>query len=173
MDERALSLAMEKYGGQVYRVAWSYALSRPTADDVYQETFLELWKTQKVFTDADHMKYWLLRVAANKSKDILRRTKRKAELLTDPHDMESRGPDVSRDADDTGVWEVVALLPRDMRVAIILHYGEGYSTDEIARICRCSPTTVRTRLHRARKRLEKMLEGGSHAAVSRAINAGL
>lgn len=173
MDEQTLRLAMTRYGSQVYRVAWSYSLSRLTADDVYQETFLELWRTQKAFVDADHLRNWLLRVAANKSKDILRSKRRKAELLTDPHDMEANDCGFEDSAEgDASVWGFVARLPRDMRVAVVLYYGEGYSTEEIAGICRCSPTTVRTRLHRARRRLRKMLEGGSRAGIPRAIAAG-
>ena len=53
--------------------------------------------------------------------------------------------------------ELFALPPED-RVAIHLHYYEGYSTDEIAQILGCRPGTVRSRLSRARDRLRKLLE---------------
>ena len=50
-------------------------------------------------------------------------------------------------------------LPADLRTAVWLHYVEGYGTDEIAEIVNCRPATVRTRLHRARKKLQTELEG--------------
>ena len=53
--------------------------------------------------------------------------------------------------------ELFALPPED-RVAIHLHYYEGYSTDEIAQILGCRPGTVRSRLSRPRDRLRKLLE---------------
>ena len=50
-------------------------------------------------------------------------------------------------------------LPTDLRTAVWLHYVEGYGTDEIAEIVSCRPATVRTRLHRARKKLQTELKG--------------
>ena len=50
-------------------------------------------------------------------------------------------------------------LPDDLRIVVWLHYVEGYGTDEIAPLMGCRPATVRTRLHRARKKLKLELEG--------------
>ena len=57
------------------------------------------------------------------------------------------------------LWQAVRALPDDLRTAVWLHYVEGYGTDEIAAMTGCRPATVRTRLHRARKRLKLELEG--------------
>lgn len=46
-----------------------------------------------------------------------------------------------------------------MRVVVVMHYCEGYSTEEIADICGCAHATDRTRLFRARRKLRNMLEG--------------
>ena len=56
------------------------------------------------------------------------------------------------------MWDAVGRLPANMRLIVHLHYFEGYPLDEIARMLRCNPATVRTRLHRARKRLKLDLE---------------
>ena len=55
------------------------------------------------------------------------------------------------------VWRVLDTLPPKYRVVVHLHYVEGYSTEEIARIAGCKPSTIRTRLHRARERLRTTL----------------
>ena len=57
------------------------------------------------------------------------------------------------------LWQAVEALPTDLRTAVWLHYVEGYGTDEIAEIVNCRPATVRTRLYRARKKLQTELEG--------------
>ena len=62
------------------------------------------------------------------------------------------------DAFDADIWEVVGALPPDLRIPVHLFYVEGYATEEIARITGCRPSTVRTRLHRAREQLRNMLE---------------
>lgn len=51
------------------------------------------------------------------------------------------------------LWQAVHALPDDQRIAVWLHYVEGYRTEEIAEMVGCRPATVRTRLHRARKQL--------------------
>ena len=57
------------------------------------------------------------------------------------------------------LWAAVAQLPEKLRIPIHLHYGEGYSTEEIAAMMEIPPATVRTRLHRARGKLKDLLGG--------------
>jgi len=57
------------------------------------------------------------------------------------------------------LWEAVNRLPEKLRIPVHLHYGEGYSTEEIAGMTGVPAATVRTRLHRARVRLKDLLGG--------------
>jgi len=59
----------------------------------------------------------------------------------------------------TAVDEALAQLPAKYRTAIHLHYYEGYTTDEIARITHQRPSAVRTQLTRARRMLGELLKG--------------
>jgi RNA polymerase sigma factor (sigma-70 family) len=52
-------------------------------------------------------------------------------------------------------WALLAELPRDQRVALVLRYYEDLPDDEIARVMGCRPATVRTRIHRALATLRK------------------
>ena len=52
-------------------------------------------------------------------------------------------------------WELLASLPRDQRVALVLRYYEDLPVDEIAVVMSCRPATVRTRIHRALSKLRK------------------
>ena len=59
---------------------------------------------------------------------------------------------------DQGVWEQVAALPKPHRLALYLHYYQGYTTGEIGDMLGENPSTVRSRLAQARKKLKLKLE---------------
>lgn len=147
--------AMERCGDAVYRLALCRLESRADAEDVYQEVFLRLLRDTTAFRDAEHLKAWLLRVTVNCCNDLRRSAwfKRTAPLEAAPDAA------VPMDEQHDELWQAVRALPDDLRTVVWLHYVEGYSTDEIAALMGCSPVTVRTRLHRARKKLRLELEG--------------
>ena len=154
-SDEFLSDAMERHGDAVYRLALCRLDSRADAEDVFQEVFLRLLRDTTGFRDAEHLKAWLLRVTVNCCNDLRRSAwfRRTAPLEAAP---EAAAPML--DGHDE-LWQAVRALPDDLRTAVWLHYVEGYGTDEIAAMTGCRPATVRTRLHRARKRLKLELEG--------------
>lgn len=154
-SDEFLSDAMEQHGDAVYRLALCRLDSRADAEDVFQEVFLRLLRDTTNFRDAEHLKAWLLRVTVNCCNDLRRSAwfRRTAPLEAAP---EAAAPML--DGHDE-LWQAVRELPDDLRTAVWLHYVEGYGTDEIAAMTGCRPATVRTRLHRARKRLKLELEG--------------
>ena len=60
---------------------------------------------------------------------------------------------------DIALWDALSRLPEKLRMPLLLHYMEGFSTDEVARALRVPGTTVRSRMHRARLRLRAELIG--------------
>lgn len=74
-------------------------------------------------------------------------------------------PELASNMDETGteVWEAVNRLPEKLRIPVHLHYGEGFSTEEIAVMTGVPAATVRTRLHRAREKLRDLLGGFNDA----------
>ena len=154
-QEAFLRHAMEAYGDAVYRLALCRLQNTAEAEDVYQDVFLRLLRQPGRDWEGEHLKAWLLRTALNCCADIRRRWKRHPvlaleEIVESPGET---GPDTAE------LWESVARLPEPMRLAVHLHYGEGYSTEEIAGIMGCTPATVRTRLYRARGKLRDLLGG--------------
>ena len=147
--------AMERCGDAVYRLALCRLGGRADAEDVYQEVFLRLLRDTTDFRDDEHLKAWLLRVTVNCCNDLRRSAwfRRTAPL--------EAAPDAAAPAQDGNdeLWQAVRALPDDLRIVVWLHYVEGYGTDEIAPLVGCCPATVRTRLHRARKKLRLELEG--------------
>ena len=141
---------VRRYSAMVYRIAYSYTRSRPDSEDIMQDVLLKLYQYGKSFRDEQHVKAWLIRVAVNRSKDVLRSSqKRQAQELADtPADAK---------ASDAPLDEAMAALSEEYRLVVYLFYFEGYSVKEISRILRISESNVKIRLKRAREKLKNLL----------------
>ena len=71
MTDAAFEAAMERYADMVFRLAYSYLKNRADAEDVMQETLLKLY-TQPPLDTPEHERYWVVRVAVNECKRLLR-----------------------------------------------------------------------------------------------------
>lgn len=160
-QEQFLRNAMAAHGDTVYRLALCRTQNPADAEDVYQDVFLRLLSQPAQGWDGEHLRAWLIRTALNRCADLhrfrLRRPALSLEALPEQIFRAEETPE--RRAELAELWAAVARLPAAMGTAVHLHYGEGYSTEEIAEILDCSPATVRTRLHRARTKLKDLLGG--------------
>ena len=143
--------AAERYGTMVYRLAYAQTRSRCDADDIFQEVFLRYHRSAPAFETEEHRKAWLLRVTANRTKSLLASPwRRRAAPLEDVY--------AYTDPEESAVDAAMASLPPKYRAVIHLYYFEGYTSDEIAGLLECKPSTVRSRLSRARERLGAILK---------------
>lgn len=150
LNNEELTEYVRLYHGTVYRLAFSYVHSRAEAEDLCQDAFVKLMEYRGTFETPENCKAWLIRVTVNLSKNVLRsgRIARRAE------------PDESLPASGgeyRELLEAVRSLSPKYRAVVHLHYYEGYSAKEIARITGATVTAVTTRLERARKKLKIML----------------
>lgn len=143
---------LDQYGNAVLRMAYSYLHSMTDAEDIVQETLIRFLNAAPVFESPAHEKAWLLRVAANLSKNRISYNKiRQADELNEELTAE--------EAEDLSfVWEAVKQLPPTQSEVIHLFYHEGYSTAEIARLLSRRESTVRSDLKRGRERLRTILK---------------
>ena len=153
-EQRWNNLAAE-YQAMLYRVAFANMHNRADAEDVMQESLLKLYTEAKDFESADHEKHWLLRVAANECKKLLRSPWRRR---TDPLDEAAEAAAFDRPAQSELFRQVMALPPK-YRAAIYLHYYEGYTAAETGEILGVPTTTVHTRLARGRAKLKALIGG--------------
>ena len=159
MTEQGLRDAMRTHGNTVYRLALCRLQNVADAEDVYQDVFLRLLGQEAKEWDAAHMKAWLIRTTLNRCTDLYRfRLRRPVVPLEAVQTVAAEMPEEAKE-----LWEAVAGLPEKLRIPVHLHYGEGYSTEEMAAMLGVPAATVRTRLHRARERLKNLLGGLDHA----------
>lgn len=142
---------LTEYGNSILRLAYSYLHNMADAEEVLQDTLVQLLKTTPILTTKEHEKAWLLHVAANLSKNRLKyNTTRQTDEL-----MEEL---IAENQDDLSfVWEAVKALPDKYREVIHLFYHEGYQTRQIAKILHMNESTVRSNLSRGREKLRSML----------------
>ncbi len=138
----------------VYRVCFSFMKNAADTEDLVQETFLKLIACKKRFQSENHEKAWLIVTASNACKDALRRWGHTAGNVEDYQ----LGAEEAGFPEDNPVLEAILELPEKYRMVVYLYYYEGYNTAEIAKMLKCSSSTVRNRLTRARKRLKKYME---------------
>ncbi len=143
---------MTDYGNHIIRLAYSYLHNLSDAEDILQDTLMQYLEAAPVFENHIHEKAWLLRVAANLSKNrIAYNTLRSTDQLMESLVQEGR-------EDLSFVWEAVKNLPEKYREVIHLFYYEGYSTTEISTILKRKEATIRSHLHRGREKLKQILK---------------
>lgn len=142
------------YGNTVYRLAYAQTRSQHDADDIFQEVFLRVAQNRPVFDSESHEQAWILRVTLNCLKSHWRAAWRRHDV---PLDERIPFPAPEERALDKALRQ---LSPK-YRAAVHLFYYEGYSAEEIAHMTGEKPSTIRTRLTRARAQLRDLLKGES------------
>ena len=144
-----------KYRDRVFAVGFNYFRNSMDADDVVQETFLKLLRSNKDFESEEHLRNWIMKVAVNECKRVtLSNWFKRRESLDEYADKL-----IFEEVGDRDLFDKVMRLPKNYRQVTHLFYYEGYSVKEIAGILGIRETTVTTRLSRARKKLKDQLKG--------------
>ena len=144
--------ALNTYGNAILRCAYSYLHNMADAEEILQDTLLKLLTAAPTFDSEEHKKAWLLKVAANLSKNRI-----EYNALRDCDELDESLAAEGRE-DLSFVWEAVKQLPIQYREVIHLHYYEGYSTEEMAQILSRNPSTIRSDLRRGREKLKSVLK---------------
>lgn len=138
------------YGNMLFRLCLITLGSASDAEDVIQETMITYLQKKPEFKDAEHEKAWLITVASNKCKDLLRFRARHP--MIDLEQIQEFAPEDS----DSGILEALMTLPEKFRVVLILYYVEEYRIEEIAKVIGKTPSAVKMRLQKGRSLLEKV-----------------
>lgn len=145
-----------QYSEMVYRMAYSLVKDRYDADDIYQEVFTSYVRKNPQFQSKEHEKAWFLRVTVNYCKNFWKSAwqRRTEGLIEAVRKMESPDERVQNPT----IIEQVKLLPEKYRIVIHLFYYEDMSVEEIGKVLKSKPSTIRTQLTRARRLLKKRLK---------------
>jgi RNA polymerase sigma-70 factor (ECF subfamily) len=175
-DEQAFNEIVRLYGDKVFSLVYRMIGSRAEADDIAQEVFITVFKTIETFRGEAKFSTWLLRIAANHSKNRLKYLARRA---TDPEGLDGNGaaeaqaaphvvplqgqvdgPDVLAEAAELDglLQRGIAELDEEQRLLVILRDVEEMSYEEIGEVTALPEGTIKSRLHRARMALKEWLD---------------
>ena len=141
---------INKYGDMLYRLCVLMLKNESDAEDVVQETIIKYYQKAPTFEDLEHEKAWLIRVATNKCRDMLRFRVRHPQI------DEEYLSKISCDSSDSGIIEALTTLPEKYRLVLTLYYVEDYRIEDIAKIINRTSSAVKMRLQKGRKLLEKI-----------------
>lgn len=176
-DLKAYEILIQRYQDKVYNLAARMINNREDARDLAQETFIQIYKSLQHFRGDCNFSTWLYRVASNKCLDFLRRKRpeqvchpafEKDELIADSR----AGPEeqLIKEEEAYIIRKVLANLPRNYRMVLVLHHYQLLSYKEIARILDLPVKTVATRLYRAKLILKEKLTGGDSGEMQAGKN---
>lgn len=165
-DREAFGHLVERYQRRVFSLVFRLLHRRDEVEDIAQEIFFKVFRMIGSYNFRASFATWLSRVSVNHCYDYLRRIRASrisyfGELAGDGRQIEfgPENPDAGRlDAEQRVILsDLVAKLldraPADDRVVLTLKELEGLSVEEISEVLKLKPSTVKVRLHRARKRM--------------------
>lgn len=135
----------------LYRVATTILPRLCDREDAVQEAIVKAWFKRDKLRDDGALRAWVIRILINECYTLLR--KRKHEELSDTLPERETAPDALPD-----VYEIFTSLEEKYRLPMVLHYVEGYSVEEIARMTKLPQGTLKSRLYRGRLLLRDTLE---------------
>lgn len=153
MDKEIFHEKLCKYKDTVFRVAFSYCKNKSDAEDISQEVFLKYYTSPPDIEEESEEKAWLIRVAINKSKDLI-----KSSWYSKRCDKENLQETCQMNESQSELLEVVLNLLEKYKIPIYLYYYEQYTIAEISKIMGIKASTIQTRLQRGRKLIEKKLK---------------
>jgi len=178
----AFEQIVRRYHDRVYRLAFGMTKNGPDAQEVVQDTFLNLFRSLNSFRADSAPGSWIFRIATNSSLMRLRTRRRKPLLSLE--DLPEAGPggrgrdkaiwpssDWSRQPEDKLLTrelaehlnEAVARLPEKYRLVLVLREVEGLNNEQVAETLGLTVPTVKARLHRSRLFVRDALDRYFHS----------
>lgn len=156
-----LEYLMRRYGDQVLRLAYSYLKDVEEAKDAAQEVFLKVYLSLPKFRNQELPYTWIYRVTVNLCRDRLRKKKHFLwQFFEDDSGLISSlntEDQALAKLEEKEIFMAVMSLPEKYREVIFLYYFYQFNINQISAITGAGITLVKTRLHRARKKLKKLL----------------
>ena len=165
-DETAFTSLVKKYEKQVHAFVWRRVRDYHAAEEITQDTFLRAYEKLGTLRDPNRFSAWLYMIATRRfltwcdekripmqSLDAMREAE--IEALFYAQYMAEQTEKLTTEKQREIVEYLLQKLPVRERTAVVLHYLSEMTCEEIGDFLDVSPNTVKSRLHRARKRLKK------------------
>lgn len=163
--EDTIEWLMNEYGKSVVRLAFTFVKKEQIAEDIAQEVFIRCYQNLETFRNESSYKTWIYRITVNLCKDRLRSWSFRNIVLTEffsKNSINNTTPEseLLHMERKTDLSMKVLSLPIKYREVIILYYYEELSYNQITDLLDISIQTLKSRLHRGRSYLKKLIDEG-------------
>jgi RNA polymerase sigma-70 factor (ECF subfamily) len=158
-DATAFAALVRQHQSMVFSLALHSLRSRPAAEDLAQEVFLELYRALGRLESAAHVISWLRRVTTHRCIDEIRRRRVRPEYGMDTLPEQGASPRSRELFLEGRLQDVIATLPARARMVVVLRYQEELDPAEIAQTLRMPINTVKSHLRRSLAALRARLVG--------------
>ncbi len=158
-DAGAFETLFRKYQGRFLSVARRFLGDEEEAEDVTQETFVDIYHGLRHFRRGAAFQTWAYRILVRKCGERSRRRARRRQFSASSAALqELPAPDALPPADSILIRQALQELPADARMTLILKYYEQLSSEEIAEVLGCNVGQAKMRAHRAKNALKNLLK---------------
>ena len=156
-DAEAFGRLYESYYATMVWLAYAILLDRNLAEDAAQQAFVKACEKLGDLKNVNRFGAWLGRICRNEAYQLMRCRQRTQVSLTLQHEPAVTEDPVDTSDDEHAVKAAVDRLPAMYREIVVLHYYQHLDYRQISQVLGIAEATVRGRLFRARKKIEKML----------------
>ena len=148
---------IEENQDKLYRIAFSYVKNEDLALDIVQESIEKALRNIKTLKHVEYVKTWFYRILINESLGYIRRNKNTTLCqVEDLKDNIEWNDNITIEGID--LYNNIGKLKEKLRTVIILRFFEDLKIEEIARITKTSPNTVKSRLYKGLEELKKLIK---------------
>lgn len=152
MNEREFERRARACTEKLFRICYTILPERADRDDAIQEALIKAWRKRGTLRDDAVFEGWLMRIAINECKNVLRRKKRMPTVeLNEMIPANDSVPDLA-------LHDALQKLDVKLRMPVVLHYIEGYTIHETARFLMIPLGTAKHRLKQAKSILKEQLK---------------
>lgn len=154
-EEKAFTELVLRYEQDLYKIALTRLHSEYEIEEAVQETMISAYKNLKNLKDKEKFKKWLIKILINKCNEIYRKKIFKLVSFEDLDNYRIIDNSNSELEEKLDFYSIINFLDKKERTIMVLYYGERYTSKEIAEILNKNENTVKTIIHRAKKKLKK------------------
>lgn len=148
---------IEENQDKLYRIAFSYVKNEDLALDIVQESIEKALRNIKTLKHEEYVKTWFYRILINESLGYIRRNKNTTLCqVEDLKDDIEWNDNITIEGID--LYNNIGKLKEKLRTVIMLRFFEDLKIEEIARITKTSPNTVKSRLYKGLEELKKLIK---------------
>ena len=168
-DDEAFKRELVKLIPHLRAFARTLAGDPASADDLAQDAMMKAWDARSSFQMGTNMKAWTFMILRNQFYSEKRRSWRQTQLDQEAAErtlVAVDDPEAPVALDE--LRQALTTLPEEQREALILVGAGGFAYEEAAKICNCAVGTVKSRVSRARRAVQALLEQGDYGRDGRA-----